>query len=247
MQQCLECFHWSREQEASPLQALAMQFHNYLFRQCTGAWKTAWDTSFPLGNAIREYVNLTNMQKAVPYWWTMKKTTSFFSGFGRCAPPCQEWNNPYPPINQTAEKYGDIVLPPSTCNVNLILSVPPLTMHLKLIRGEMSYLIIFDHEHWSVACNFDFRSACLKSFLKRAKYYPEIHRSLYYLSLWKDTLRGNECASGKLKIICHETLSERWTVSEERSPRHQSFSCSLFIAAVFAHSTFMCLHSFLAD
>lgn len=148
--------------------------------------------------------------------------------------------------NQTAEKYGDIVLPPLTCNVNLILSVPPLTMHLKLIKGEMSYLIIFDHEHWSVACNFDFRSACPKSFLKRAKYYPEIHRSLYYLSLWKDTLRGNECTSGKLKIICYETLSERWTVSEERSPRHQSFAHSLFTAAVLAHPAFICLHSFLA-
>lgn len=224
-----------------------MQFHNYPFRQCTGAWKTIWDTLFPLGNAIWEYVNLTNMQKAVPYWWTMKKTTSFFfSGLVRCAPPCQAGAILALSSNQTAEKYGDIVLPPLTCNVNLILSVPPLTMHLKLIRGEMSYLIIFDHEHWSVACNFDFRSACPKSFLKRAKYYPEIHRSLYYLSLWKDTLRGNECTSGKLKIICYETLSERWTVSEERSPRHQSFAHSLFTAAVLAHPAFICLHSFLA-
>lgn len=114
------------------------------------------------------------------------------------------------------------------CNVNLILSVPPLTTHLKLIRGEMSYLIIFNHKHWSVACNFNFRAACPKSFLKRAKRYPEIHGSLYYLSLWEDTLRGNNCTSGKLRLIYYETICERWTVSKERSSKQQSSAHCMF-------------------
>lgn len=176
-----------------------------------------------------------------------RKPPPFFLGLWRLLLPAKSRAILTLSSNQTVEKYGDIVLPPLTCNVNLILSVPPLTMHLKLIRGEMSYLIIFDHEHWSVARNFDFRSACPKSFLKRAKYYPEIHRSLYYLSLWKETLRGNECTSGKLKIICYETLCERWTESEERSPGHQLFAHSLFTAAELAHPPFIWLCPFLAD
>lgn len=130
--------------------------------------------------------------------------------------------------NETAEKYRDILLPLLPCNVNLILSVPPLTMHLKLIRGEMSYFIIFNHEHWSVACNFNFRAPCPKSFLKREKRYPDMHMNFYYLSLWKDTLMGDDCTSGKLRTICYEILCERWTISKERSPKPQSFAHSMF-------------------
>lgn len=206
-----------------------MQFHNYLFRQCTGAWKTTWDTLFPLGNAIREYVHLTNMRKAVPYWWTMKNTTLFFFYVRELCSSLPRVEQ-FLPSHQTRQLKSTetsycLFLP---CHVNLILSVPPLTTHLKLIRGEMSYLIIFNHEHWSVACNFNFRAVCPKSFLKRAKRYPEIHWSLYYLSLWEDTLGGNNCTSGKLRLIYYETICERWTVSKERSSKQQSSAHCMF-------------------
>lgn len=145
--------------------------------------------------------------------------------------------------NQTAEKHRDAVLPLLPCNVNLILSIPPLTMHLKLIRGETSYLIIFNHGHWSVTCSFNLRAVCPKSFLKRAKCCPDIHGNLYYLSLWTDPLKGNECTSGKLRIIYYETLCERWTVSKERSPK-TSVLCPfhVFIAVALVHLTLRFLH-----
>lgn len=149
--------------------------------------------------------------------------------------------------NQTAEKYRDIVLPLLPCNVNLILSVPPFTMHLKLIRGEMSYLIIFNHEHWSVASNFNFRAVCPKSFLKRAKRYPEIHGSLYYLSLWKDTLRGNDRTSGKLRIIYYETLWEMDNIKRKIPKTSVVCPFHVFIAVVLAHFTLRFFHYFLAN
>lgn len=172
----------------------------------------------PSGKCHPRICSFDKHAKGCPLLVNHEEYHSFFVSVWAVLLPAWSGTVLAPSSNLAAEKYRDIALPLLPCNVNLILSVPPLTMHLKLIRGEMSYLIIFNHEHWSVACNFNFRAACLKSFLKRAKRYPEIHGSWYYLSLWDNVLRGNNRTSGKLSLIYYETLHECWAVSKERSP-----------------------------
>lgn len=170
-------------QAASPLEELAMQFHNYLFRQCARAWKTTWDTFSPLGNAIWEYVHVTNMWKTVLHWWIMKSATFFASDLCAFQPRAEQ------SLPSLENRPGAISF---YCTGNLRLSAPSLTVHLKLIRGEMSYLIIFSHEHWSAACNFNWRAACPESFLKRGIHCPEINMNACCRRLWGDMVHNTE-------------------------------------------------------
>lgn len=218
-----------------------MQFHNYLFRQCTGAWKTAWDTFFPLGNAIREYVNLTNMRKAVPYWWTMKKTTSFFSGFVRCAPPCQDWSNPYSLIKPDSWKVWRHCAASFDLQREFDIICTTFDNALEINKRRT---VLFDYIWpWTlISCMQFWLQICMSEVLsKKGKILPRDTRELVLSGSLKRYSRGKWVYVWEIKIICYETLSERWTVSEERSPRHQSFAHSLFIAAVLAHPTFICL------
>lgn len=122
-----------------------MQFHNDPFRRCARAWKKQLETDIspwemPSQNMLiwQIHKRLSSVDEA---WRIPMYLGIWFVSLLKTRE--KEWLLPTHRNRElgSGETSG---LPHAA---NLILSAPSLTMHLKLIGGEMSHLITFNHEH----------------------------------------------------------------------------------------------------
>lgn len=92
--------------------------------------------------------------------------------------------------NQTAEKHGDIMLPPLTCNVNLILSVPLFDNALEINQRRN---VLFDYIWpWTLISYMQFRlQICMSKVLsKKGKILPRDTQELVLSESLKRNSQG---------------------------------------------------------